>query len=911
MNRTNRATSDPASFPRMPLFLLVLTAAAIVTYNQVWLESLTRVLSFFRLGAAEALPFVFLGLGVGMDMIRGVKGRTGFAFFSRTHMAVAAYGIATFFGLSALDGSPALDPLFALPWWAFEAAKLAILAALLAPPAAALGATVYIAMDAYQGPSRASLAAVVAGTLASSYLTGSWLIPLFEFSGAMELGALVGLTAALLAERSRSRHGPTRTERRVDTGKPINIYSVISGFVLLAGTVTWSRMLLVLVEDTILGRSSVLIAAAAGASVGSLLVSRACKNKRCNAHWAPLLLAAGGGSLMVVLPLLDTVQAAAASTAAHSGAGAQLVRITVCSAILGPASALLWSGLVTAVSDMDSPASKLLPGWLLGAGAGTALVSVIGLSILGFDLTLRALAIGAAVVSAGAYVALARPPLKSLVIFTLILGVPAFAVPRQDISRLLWVMAPTPKGAWPVAMESAIRHQDRSSKETLLVREGGASVVSLRRTRPGRTALFVDGLSAAWMESDGSCHIRSSDSLASITAGLLHPSMKRAMLIGSATPGPVRILGSLDAADIDIVVPYSAVLELQGEFGGRLGLHGNGVHYLHGSPRYELSTAAARGACYDAVIMEVQTPWLSRSATLLTREAFDIVERVLEPGGLLVIRLFLGRMDEASFRSIARSMAEVFPQAIAFHLPKELSAVLVACKDSFDIDVELALAKAARINGQWPRATPGSAFSAFSELMAHAISSWTYRQGVIFPPDPANTDSNGFAEVRMANLPKWQPLPLGAMSPVFGRAIFDPAYLSRRDTDRHARLLIESILDLEPSPDLVISNTIVKRASRMFASIKYSMHPATRRYIEARLELAAGRPGSAVSILEGLAVKESELEARKEAILGAALLLDGSEEDAAIHLEKSKSLSTAGHGIGWLEGMLRGTASGD
>ncbi len=80
---------------------------------------------------------------------------------------------------------------------------------------------------------------------------------------------------------------------------------------------------------------------------------------------------------------------------------------------------------------------------------------------------------------------------------------------------------------------------------------------------------------------------------------------------------------------------------------------------------------------WDVIVGDLFHPYLDGAAFLYTREHFAAMRARLTPGGLVCQWLPAYQLDDASFRSIARSFLDVFPEAEAWLLRMDLDSPVV------------------------------------------------------------------------------------------------------------------------------------------------------------------------------------------------------------------------------------------
>ena len=144
---------------------------------------------------------------------------------------------------------------------------------------------------------------------------------------------------------------------------------------------------------------------------------------------------------------------------------------------------------------------------------------------------------------------------------------------------------------------------------------------------------------------------------------LLHPEARQALVIGlggGATAGAVALH---DGVDVDVVELAGSVLRGAQKLGDDINyglFHRPNVHLRVDDGRnYMLLTRKK----YDVVTADVILPIYAGSGNLYSAEYFQIIRRVLKPGGM-VLQWVAG--TDAEYKTIARTFLSVFPEATAW-----------------------------------------------------------------------------------------------------------------------------------------------------------------------------------------------------------------------------------------------------
>ncbi|HET7769301.1 MAG TPA: fused MFS/spermidine synthase, partial [Chloroflexota bacterium] len=275
--------------------LLILTGAAGLMYQVVWFRVLGLVFGVTVQAASAVLAAFMAGLAAGS---LGV-GRLA----DRMANPLRSYGLMELFiglsGLASLYGFEALQPLYrqlAPPLEGAPAALAAVRFALafliMLIPTTLMGATLPMAVRAAVldtgGMSRSTsllYAFNTLGAIGGAFSAGFYLIGLFGTAGTVAIAAglnvLVGVACLALARRSTPKETEAAAERRVEgdplpapLARAVLVTYGISGGVALAYEVVWTRVLGLVLPQTVYAFALMLCAILSGIAAGSWLMER-------------------------------------------------------------------------------------------------------------------------------------------------------------------------------------------------------------------------------------------------------------------------------------------------------------------------------------------------------------------------------------------------------------------------------------------------------------------------------------------------------------------------------------------------------------------------------------------------------------------------------------------------------------
>jgi spermidine synthase len=146
---------------------------------------------------------------------------------------------------------------------------------------------------------------------------------------------------------------------------------------------------------------------------------------------------------------------------------------------------------------------------------------------------------------------------------------------------------------------------------------------------------------------------------------LLHPDPRRALYLGlgtGATFAAVADHPNLEGDGVELIPETIPLLPFFERSTGNLAGNGRLHIWVADARRFVRATPNT----YDVVVADLFHPARDGAGTLYTVEHFEAVRRILNPGGVFCQWLPLYQMDLDTFRTIARSFLEVFPEGSAY-----------------------------------------------------------------------------------------------------------------------------------------------------------------------------------------------------------------------------------------------------
>jgi spermidine synthase len=714
---------------RLFVTLYTMSGAAALVYEVAWTRLLTLQMGHTVSAVSTVLAAFMGGLAVGA-WIAGrlqVSGSRRLQTYAMLEILIALIAIALPLLLRATQ--PALAAAYAdgdAPI-RFALARAALSAALLAVPAAAMGATFPIAASWFAariaGPTQGAVArssaeagilyaANTAGAAAGAIAAGFWLIPAVGVRGTTWIGVALNAAAAVgalwlvradtrapvAADRSEVRpaikkdkehkSGSKRQPALHHRGQPAadpqpalaGTAVALSGFVALVFEVAFTRLLALVIGPTTYAFATMAASFITGLALGSAAGARLSREVSRPAYWlaATLAITAIGGSLAASyaasrLPLVVASEVAAASATFESVVLRQafdvsllLLPLTFALGAAFPLALATASGGTSGRTEsVATDAARVYVANTLGAISGSIAAGFLLVPRFGLQATFHGTsrAAMAGAVAIAGFAALGGRARATTSRLAVIGGLSAAGV-------LVAILIDAPPWDRELLSSGAYKYAPY-----IHASDAGGFEASLRA---GRLEYYKEGGAATVsvrrlagrlaLAIDGKVDASNAGDmltqrLLGVLPVLIHGHPDTLCVIGLGSG--VTVASAMATG----LVRHADVVEISPEVVAASALFSNENHNVLASPHVRVIVGDGRSHLqlskrhYDVIVSEPSNPWMAGVAALFTREFFAAARLRLRPGGVLCQWAHLYDMSDADLRSIVRTFASVFPQS--------------------------------------------------------------------------------------------------------------------------------------------------------------------------------------------------------------------------------------------------------
>jgi spermidine synthase len=660
------STSDARRHLPLLLVLFAGSGCSALIYEIVWYQLLQLVIGSSAVSLGVLLATFMGGLCLGSLLLPRLKlgAQHPMRLYGKLELGIGACGIVVLFLMPLVDSVYTSAVGHGMPAILLRALVSGLC---LLPPTFLMGASLpaasrwIAASPAGVGMLGMLYAANTVGAVAGCLLAGFYLLRVYDMATATFVAAAINLTVGLvsfsLAKRAPAHAPAGDGAPRLAAGAwPVYLTIALSGATALAAEVVWTRNLGLMLGATVYTFSIILAVFLVGIGMGSSggsMLARGARHPKALLGWCQMLLALAvawtAWQLSHSLPYWPINPLL--STSPWYTFQIDLVR---CLWALLPA-ALLWGAsfpLALAAATSGEGDSGRLVGGIYAANTAGAIVGALGTSMIlvpsiGTGSTQAVLIAALAASGLLMLVPLLRPFRWSTALAT---GAAA------AIALLLAATVSPPPGmliAYGRRLMISLGHS-----EVLYTGEGINSSIAITRWDDGALQFHVSGKVEASTES---YDMRLQRMLGHLPA-LVHKDPKTVLVVGfgaGVTAGSFVLhpqVRRIVICEMEPLIPPIATRYF-----------GPQNYFVVSDPRTRVIYDDARHFVltttekFDIVTSDPIHPWVKGSATLYSREYFELVKQHLNPGGVVTQWVPLYESDPDTVKSEIATFFEVFP----------------------------------------------------------------------------------------------------------------------------------------------------------------------------------------------------------------------------------------------------------
>ncbi|MGQ9631666.1 MAG: fused MFS/spermidine synthase [bacterium] len=679
--------------------LFFLSGAAGLIYEVVWSRMLTVILGATTYAASTVLAAFMGGMALGNFAIGRLADRYG----NRLLVYAALEGGIGIFALLVPTFLRGTDDIYVIAYRSFQnipytliPIRFLLALAILLVPTALMGGTLPIIVKFFAsslekvGRSIGVLYGLNTFGAVSGVLLAGFL--LIEAIGVREAGyfavalnLLISAVAFVLSRKIRPPEvasPPPTEEAKVppsegEAGLALGI-AAISGFCALAYEILWTRTLIHILGNSVYSFTIMLATVLLGLALGGFIASRFADGAK------DLLFSLGalqvGIGIAATFSLILMVRGISSVSAWMIGAEATWWKFSTArflgASLVMAIPAILMGAVLPIASKIYAPNLRELGGSvgriygsntlgaLLGSlAAGFAIIPFLGIGggIASIALVNAALGMSVAILHGKM-----RPRKRWILSAAVALAiVSTFLIPREVIRDI------TQKGMGP-DWQAVYHREDVGSTITVLKNIGGENwkTLSINGTNEVLTSFP---------------HMQTFRMLGHLPL-LIHPSPKRVLVIALGAGITLSSVATHPEIKIDNVEIVPRLVESAKYFEGE-------NHKVLENPDIDLNVIIddarnyllATDKKYDVITLDATHPWSADSWVLYTKEAYELMRKSLDEGGIVAQWLPLHRLDGRDYRSIIKTFTAVFPHTTLWVVGDSHTLILGA-SESIKID---------------------------------------------------------------------------------------------------------------------------------------------------------------------------------------------------------------------------------
>jgi spermidine synthase len=633
-----------------PLLLVLFCASgcAALIYEIVWLQLLQLVIGSTAVSMAVLLSAYMGGLCVGSFLLpRVIPERVHpLRVYGWIEAGIGISGIAVLFLVPLSRYVYAAGIGLGLPGMALRGLVAGVC---LLAPTVLMGASLPALARLVEGTGRVGFlyAANTAGAVLGCLAAGFWLLRVLDMPTASCVAAGMNVAIAVVSFCAARGFVANRQSGRGVSSRItwIHVAIALSGMTALGAEVVWTRLLSLLIGATVYTFSIILAVFLAGIGLGSAAGSRVTKRPRIWLGVSQFLLA---GSIAWTAAMIYTslpYWPINPSLTRSPWITFQLDLVRCLYAILP--GTLLWGAsfplaLTAAAREGEDPGA--LAGGIYAANTIGAIAGAIGFSLLAIP------AFGT------------QHAQQLLILLSVVAGCVAMRSLRWPVwagvaiaGLLAWSMPALP---WELVAYGRRLPSSMNRGNALYVGEGINSSIAVSQWSDGKRLFHISGKTEASTEDHD---LRLERMLGHIPA-MLHPAPHSVLVVGfgaGITAGsfvPYPEIRRIVICEMEPLVPPTTT-----RYFGRENynvLHDPRTEIVYDDARHYMLTAREK---FDIITSDPIHPWVKGSATLYSKEYFELVKARLNPGGRVTQWVPLYDSDMATVKSEVATFFESFP----------------------------------------------------------------------------------------------------------------------------------------------------------------------------------------------------------------------------------------------------------
>jgi spermidine synthase len=660
---------QPSRFLPLLLVLFAGSGCAALIYEIVWYQLLQLVIGSSAISLGVLLATFMGGLCAGslaLPRLQWARGQHPLRVYAKVEFGIALCGVLVLFGMPLVDGVYTAAVGHGLPAILLRALVSALC---LVPPTFLMGASLPAAArwieTSPEGVSWMGMlyGANTGGAVLGCLLAGFYLLREFDMGvatfAAAALNIAVGLVSLSIAGRTDAGAADT-VKKPARAYWPVYVTIALSGATALGAEVIWTRILGLMLGATVYTFSIILavflvglgIGSAAGAAIARNLRSTAVARGAFGACQMLLVLGIAWAAVMVsqslpywpVNPLLST-------------SPWYTFQIDMARCLWGilPAT-LLWGAsfplALAAAAQKDEDPGRLVGG-IYAANTAGAIIGALSFSLflvpwIGTRGCEQLLIIAAAASAAFILLPLATSSRNAMAGTGLVAGLIVAGILANHVTG-------TP-GMLIAYGRRIMTSMNRS--QILYAGEGRNSSIAISKWEDGAVQFHVSGKVEASSEP---YDMRLQRMLGHMPA-LFHPNPKSVLIVGFGAgvtagtfvvhPGIERIV----ICEMEPLIPPTATKYFANE--NYNVMHDPRVQIVYDDARHFILTTREK---FDIITSDPIHPWVKGSATLYSKEYFDLVKQHLNPGGIVTQWVPLYESDLPVVKSEFATFFDAFP----------------------------------------------------------------------------------------------------------------------------------------------------------------------------------------------------------------------------------------------------------